>query len=294
MEKIYCFGELLWDMLPSGKQAGGAPMNVAYHLNRLGLEAKPITAIGKDALGKELVEFLMSKKISTDFVLENAQPTGQVVVTLSKSNEASYTIQAPAAWDFIELNKDSLLEIAQKEYLLIFGSLACRNSINRDTLNRLASKAALKICDINLRSPFYNKDLVHHLFSITDWIKINHEELALITAWYRDDLNTEEKQAGFLLNTFPDVDLILVTRGANGAAYYDREASYDHKGFKVKVADTVGSGDSFLAMFISKALEGVNPVECLKYACAMGAVVASHAGATPAIDIDAEINKLLN
>jgi fructokinase len=110
---------------------------------------------------------------------------------------------------------------------------------------------------------------VHHLFSITDWIKINHEELALITAWYRDDLNTEEKQAGFLLNTFPDVDLILVTRGANGAAYYDREASYDHKGFKVKVADTVGSGDSFLAMFISKALEGVNPVECLKYACAM-------------------------
>ncbi|MBP6795368.1 MAG: hypothetical protein KA143_09955, partial [Saprospiraceae bacterium] len=89
MEKIYCFGELLWDMLPSGKQAGGAPMNVAYHLNRLGLEAKPITAIGKDTLGKELVEFLMSKNISTDFVLENAQPTGQVVVTLSKSNEAS-------------------------------------------------------------------------------------------------------------------------------------------------------------------------------------------------------------
>ena len=203
MEKIYCFGELLWDMLPSGKQPGGAPMNVAYHLNRLGLEAKPITAVGKDDLGKELIEFLKSKNISTDYVLENAQPTGQVLVSLNEKNEASYTIQAPAAWDFIELPKESLSEITGTEFILIFGSLACRNSINRETLNRLASKAALKVCDINLRSPFYNKDLVHHLFSITDWIKINHEELMLITSWYRDDLISEEMQARFLLHTFP-------------------------------------------------------------------------------------------
>ncbi len=294
MEKIYCFGELLWDMLPSGKQPGGAPMNVAYHLNRLGLEAKPITAVGKDDLGKELIEFLKSKNISTDYVLENAQPTGQVLVSLNEKNEASYTIQAPAAWDFIELPKESLSEITGTEFILIFGSLACRNSINRETLNRLASKAALKVCDINLRSPFYNKDLVHHLFSITDWIKINHEELMLITSWYRDDLISEEMQARFLLHTFPDVDLILVTRGAHGAAYYDRESSAEHAGFKVQVADTVGSGDSFLAMFISKALNGIDPEECIKYACAMGAAVASQNGATPDIDLDQEIKKLMN
>lgn len=293
MEKVYCFGELLWDMLPSGKQAGGAPMNVAYHLNRLGLEAKPITAVGKDVLGEELIEFLRSKIISTDYVLENRQPTGQVLVSLNENNEASYTIKAPAAWDFIELSANSIKEIASTDFILIFGSLACRNSINRPILDRLASKASLRICDINLRSPYYNKDLVHHLFTITDWIKINHEELSLITSWYSEDLNTEEKQARFLLQTFPDTDLVLVTRGANGAAYYDRESFIEQSGFKVNVADTIGSGDSFLAMFISKALRGANPAECVRFSCAMGAAVAKHVGATPVFDIDFELKKLL-
>ncbi|MEP7266536.1 MAG: carbohydrate kinase [Saprospiraceae bacterium] len=294
MEKIYCFGEILWDMLPSGRQPGGAPMNVAYHLNRLGIDASPLTAVGKDYLGDELIAFLRSKDIDTQFVLTNSQPTGQVLVSLNQKNEPSYTIQAPAAWDFIELDSNALSQLVSSAYILIFGSLACRNVVNREILQKLSNKAALKICDINLRAPFYNKDLVHHLFSQTDWIKINHEELALIASWYQDDLHTEQEQANFFLHTFPGIDLILVTRGENGAAYYDREAHYSHPGYIVEVADTIGSGDSFLAMFIFKALAGIEPQECLKYACAMGSIVATHKGATPVVDIDNDLRRLMS
>jgi fructokinase len=293
MQKIFCFGELLWDLLPAGKQAGGAPMNVAYHLHRLGLEAFPITAVGKDELGNELLDFVKSKRIPLDYIQQNAQPTGKVSVQLNDRNEASYTIHAPAAWDFIELTKDQMAAIQAGEYILLFGSLACRNSINRNTLERLAAHAGLRICDINLRVPFYNKELVERLFTLSDWIKINHEELELITSWYRRDLDTEQKRAYFILQQFAEVDLIVVTRGASGAAYYDRESEYNHPGYQVTVADTIGSGDSFLAMFIAKALQGHEPKECLQYACAMGSTVATYAGATPEFDIDTSIQVLI-
>ena len=293
MEKIICFGELLWDMLPEGKMAGGAPMNVAFHLHQLGLDASPLTALGKDDLGFELADFLKSKSIPTSLIQWNNQPTGKVLVSLNEKQEASYTIASPAAWDFIKINEELLESIKASKPIIVFGSLACRSEINRRSLAKLWSIASLKICDINLRTPFYNKDLVHHLFSNTDWIKINHDELALITSWFADDVKDEQSQAQHLLNLFPDVDMILITRGDKGAAYYDRDGHYSHDGYKVSVADTVGSGDSFLAMFISKALSGNNPDDCLRYACAMGATVATHKGATPVFDIDDAVNELI-
>ncbi len=279
-------------MLPQGKMPGGAPMNVAFHLNRLGLNASPLTALGKDDLGFELAEFLKGKMIPTDLIQWNNQPTGQVLVTFNAQQEASYTIQAPAAWDFIKIQDQSLPTLHDLSPILVFGSLACRTEVNRRSLQKLWTIAGLKICDINLRTPFYNKDLVHHLFSNSDWIKINHTELALITSWYQDDLKAESDQAQFLLGLFPAVDLILITRGEHGAAYYDRASHYSHPGFQVKVADTIGSGDSFLAMFISKALAQIQPDECLKYACGMGAAVASMTGATPVFDIEAQVQAL--
>lgn len=293
MEKIICFGELLWDMLPQGKMAGGAPMNVAFHLHRLGMDASPLTALGKDQEGFELAEFLKLKNISTSFIQWNDQPTGKVLVSFNEKQEPVYTIQAPAAWDFIKLNEGQVKLIKENKPIVVFGSLACRSEINRRTLAKLWTFASLRICDINLRAPFYNKDLVHHLFSHTDWIKINHDELALITSWFSNQALNEQAQAKLLLDSYPEVDLVLVTRGDKGAAYYDRETMYSHEGFKVDVADTVGSGDSFLAMFISKALTGNTPDDCLRYACAMGASVATHKGATPVFEIDDTVRGLI-
>jgi len=293
-KKIICFGELLWDMLPQGKKAGGAPMNVAYHLNRLGLKAFPFTAVGKDDLGKELVEFLKSKNISTSWVQENSYPTGKVLVTLNEKNEASYVIESPSAWDFIEVGNSEIDFLISESPIVVFGSLACRHTLSHQSLLSIIPYAGLKICDINLRAPYYSPDLVFQLLSLADWVKINNEELTLIAQWLGIGSDQESNQAQMLLERFPKVGKLLVTRGDKGAAYYDREGNtMDHPGFQVRVIDTVGSGDSFLAMFIVQFLKGSSIESALEASCAMGAVVAKHEGATAWFEIDKEISKLI-
>lgn len=291
---IICFGELLWDMLPQGKQAGGAPMNVAFHLNRLNRKAFPFTAVGRDDLGRELIEFLLSKHIPNQFIQENDQPTGKVLVTLNEKNEATYTIESPSAWDFIEVRDRDIQWFRQEAPILVFGSLACRHAVSQQSLNTLLSYTGLKICDINLRPPFYNRELIVGLLGLADWIKINNDELNLISAWFDVKADHEMDQAQMIFNQFPKVSLLLVTRGDRGAACYDREGNrYSHPGFKVSVADTIGSGDSFLAMFISQYLGGLTIEQSLEQACAMGAVVASHPGATALFDAAQEISRLI-
>lgn len=293
-KKIVCFGELLWDMLPQGKQAGGAPMNVAFHLNRLGWTAFPYTAVGQDDLGKELLEFLRSKNISTLYIQENGYPTGKVLVKLNEKNEASYTIESPSAWDFIQVNEQDKDMLLKDSPIVVFGSLSCRHSVSHQSLLTILASAGLKICDINLRPPFYNQDLVFQLLGKADWIKINHEELNRIGQWLELKADLETDQARLVLDHFPNASKVLVTRGEKGAAYYDREGkTYEHPGFKVNVVDTVGSGDSFLAMFISRYLKGNTIPQCLEASCAMGAVVAKYQGATAFFDIEKEIKELI-
>lgn len=293
-KKIVCFGELLWDMLPQGKQAGGAPMNVAYHLNRLGLNAFPFTAVGQDDLGKELIEFLSSKNISNLHIQENGYPTGKVLVRLNEKNEASYTIESPSAWDFIQVSDQDKDMLLNDSPIVVFGSLACRHSVSHQSLLTILAYAGGKICDINLRPPFYNQELVFQLLGMTDWIKINHEELNRIAQWLDLKTDREADQARSVLDHFPNASKILVTRGDRGAAYYDREGNtYEHPGFKVTVVDTVGSGDSFLAMFISRHLKGNTIPQCLEASCAMGAVVAKYQGATAFFEIEKEISELI-
>lgn len=293
VKKIICFGELLWDMLPQGKQAGGAPMNVAFHLSRLGYEAFPFTAVGRDDLGSELIRFLKSKNISTRFIQENDYPTGKVLVKLNEKHEASYTIESPSAWDYIQLQDEDIKFLNDETPIVVFGSLACRHTISQQSLFTILSYAGLKICDINLRAPFYNRDLIFQLMGLADWVKINNDELSLIAQWFGVSADHEQGQARILLDQFPQVSILLVTRGDKGAAYYDRKGRrFEHPGFKVRVVDTVGSGDSFLAMFIAQHLKGNEIGQCLEQACAMGAVVAKQQGATAWFDIEKEISEL--
>lgn len=289
---IICFGELLWDMLPAGKMAGGAPMNVAFHLTRLGENAFPLTALGRDEAGLELIDFLKTKNIPVDLIQWNEFPTGKVLVKLNEKNEATYTIENPSAWDHIKWTSALESFMTIRTPVLVYGSLACRHEESRNTLNRLLTRASLAICDINLRSPFYSEDLIHDLLSNAHWIKINHEELGLIHSWSATPVPEEKEQVTRLFAQYPRASLILVTRGGDGAACYDRNHSYDHPGFRVEVRDTIGSGDSFLAMFLSRKLAGFPLLACLEDACAMGAVVAMHKGATSIFDAESEINKL--
>lgn len=285
-KNIVCFGEVLWDLLPSGKIAGGAPMNVAVHANQLGLNATIISAVGNDDLGEGIKSFLESRSLNIENIQTNFdQKTGIVEVELNEQGSPSYTIIEPVAWDFITLTETAINAIKNAD-ALVFGSLALRNEVSKNTLLQLQSLAKLRILDINLRKPYYSEALAQELFELADIVKVNDEELEMICAWYGQSGN-EMSNAKFLKETF-NLKGIIVTRGGNGAFFIDENNQVaEHQGFKVTVNDTIGSGDSFLASFITKWLNGVLPAKSLEYACAVGAFVATQKGATPIInDVD--------
>jgi len=280
-KNIVCFGEVLWDLLPSGKIAGGAPMNVAVHANQLGLNAIIISAVGNDELGEGITSFLLSRGLSIEDIQKNEYQTGIVEVTLDAKGSPSYTIIEQVAWDFIRLT-DAAKSTIKAADALVFGSLALRNEVSKQTLLQLQLDAKLKILDVNLRKPFYSPKLTDELLQVADIVKLNDEELEMICTWCGQFGNLIDN-ASFLKERFK-LKGILVTRGANGAFFIDENNKLsEHQGFKVIVNDTIGSGDSFLAAFITKWLSGETPGEALKYACAVGAFVATQKGATPAI-----------
>jgi fructokinase len=278
--KLICFGEVLWDLLPSGKIAGGAPMNVAFHANNLGLSAQMISRVGDDLLGAELLGFLNEKGISTRHIqFDDTYPTGIVEVTLNCAGSPGYRIVEDVAWDHISINKElqdlSLLEAD----VLVFGSLACRSTQTRQTLLSLLDAATLRVFDVNLRRPFYSKELLEELLSNADIAKLNDEELRILAAW-NGAHGSETDQLYFLKQRF-GLEVLILTKGSQGAVCMDDTGYHVHPGFAVTVQDTIGSGDAFLAAFLSKMLAGANTPECLEYACALGALVATRQGGTP-------------
>lgn len=280
-KNIVCFGEVLWDLLPTGKIAGGAPMNVAVHANQLGLQATMISAVGDDELGEGITSFLSSRGLSVSNIQKNEYQTGIVEVTLDAKGSPSYEIIQPVAWDFIRLTENAKKAVQEAD-ALVFGSLALRNEVSKNTLFALQAEAKLKILDINLRKPFYTPELADELFKVADIVKVNDEELEMICAWY-GQTGDETTNARFLKERY-QLKGIIVTRGGNGAFFIDENnEEAEHQGFKVTVNDTIGSGDSFLASFITKWLNGETPAEALKFACAVGAFVATQKGATPVI-----------
>jgi fructokinase len=280
-KNIVCFGEVLWDLLPSGKIAGGAPMNVAVHANQLGLNAIMISAVGNDELGEGIMSFLLSRGLSVENIQKNEHKTGIVEVTLDEKGSPSYKIIEPVAWDFIRLTEHAKSTI-QAADALVFGSLSLRNEISKKTLLQLQTDAKLKILDINLRKPFFTSELTDELLRVADIVKVNDDELEMICNWCGQTGN-ETQNASFLKERY-QLKGIIVTRGANGAFFIDENNEVsEHQGFKVTVNDTIGSGDSFLAAFITKWLNGESPAVALKYACAVGAFVATQKGATPLI-----------
>ena len=189
---IVCFGEILWDLLPTGKVAGGAPMNVAFHANQLGIAAQMISKVGKDDLGKDLIDLLNQKGVDTSLVqTDDTYPTGTVKVTLDAKGSPSYEIVAPVAWDFIHANTANKTAV-QTADAFVFGSLAARNETTRNTLLELLKLAKLKVFDVNLRSPFYTKPLLTQLLHQADIVKMNDEELEIIGGWL--DINDTEAE----------------------------------------------------------------------------------------------------
>jgi fructokinase len=278
-KKIVCFGEILWDILPSGALPGGAPMNVAYHLRKLGLHPDIVTRVGIDDRGKKLIELLSKNGITPVHIqLDLNIPTGIVNAVANEHGEMIYDIVAPAAWDFIELD-DVTVELVKEASHFVFGSLVNRRITSRNTLFALLETAQQKVLDINLRPPHFDRRLVEDLLSRADMVKMNISELELITGWFASYKNITER-IGIIQDRFR-IPGIIVTMGGEGAMVNIEGKLYRHPGYVVNVADTIGSGDAFLAAFLFKQLSKNGPAESLAFASALGALVASKTGGWP-------------
>lgn len=281
---VVCFGESLWDFLPGGKLPGGAPANVAYHLQKLGKHPAVISRIGMDELGKELLRSFESKNIEIDFFqIDSEHETGKVFATVKENHEVEYEIVQPVAWDFIECNKIDEEIIYQADYF-VFGSLASRNENTRNSLLHCLEFAKTRVLDINLRPPHYTRETLTALLQRTNILKLNLSELYLVAGWY-GNFGTDEEKVKFLAEKYK-LETVIVTKGGDGAMLFRNENFFYHPGYSVKVADTVGSGDSFLAAIISKFIDGAPPEEALDFASALGAFVASKPGACPDYKIE--------
>jgi len=287
-QPIICFGEALWDCLPDGREPGGAPMNVAYHLHRLGRRALPVTAVGDDAEGDELLGRLRSWGLDTIYVaVLGSFPTGRVEVTLDEKGSADYEIVEGVAWDHIPV-PDDLEDAIAGAAGIVFGSLAQRSSWNLRRLLRLLSRdgAAMKIFDVNLRPPFDSIDLVRQLAGHADLIKLNTYELArLLEDGASGDLEKRTRKFAGQIGC----GRICVTDGADGAGLLLDDRWHREKARPVEVRDTVGAGDAFLAALVHGLLaDDISPAETLARACRLGEFVAGSTGATPSYTISAD------
>ena len=280
--KVACFGEVLWDIFPGGdRRAGGAPFNVAYHLSKMGVEVNMISSVGNDELGRELLQKIQDWKISTAGIqINNTYPTSTVVATIDEHHDAHYDIVSDVAWDYMEFNPVNQAMVATSD-ALVFGSLATRNERTRNTLFQLLEASSYPVFDINLRAPHYDVHVIKDLLYKTHLAKFNKAELRMLIDFMGKSYTTEEDSVNFLRDTF-GIGEVIVSKGSKGALYADHHDFYSIPTIPIQVKDTVGSGDSFLAGFLSKRLEqGTSATAMMHQAVSLGAFVTAQEGACP-------------
>jgi fructokinase len=289
--EFFAFGEILWDCLPSGKHAGGAPFNVTAHLAQLGVSVSLISAIGRDPLGDEILQVARDKNVNVDFIgrVRIGLPTGTVIVTVDEKGNATYELVQPAAWDEIKVSDAALAAVA-KARALTFGSLAGRSPYNLEQLDRLlAIEGPMKCFDVNLRPPFANPELIVDLARRADIIKLNDGEVGRLAAWFQSgEMRHETPRGGeqiaracAVVAEATESSRICVTLAEEGAALWDNGTLTTAPAPRVDVKDTVGAGDAFLAGLMVGLTRGTEAQRVLANACRLGAFVASHHGATP-------------
>ena len=280
-----CFGEVLWDNLPTGKKLGGAPLNVSYHLNRLGVPTAILTRIGDDQNGREIEKSCAELGIPSVLFQKDAEhPTSTVEVEIGEDKEVHYEIVFPVAWDFIEATAVAQ-ELVSKADFFVFGSLSARNEPTYRTLLNMLDRAKFKVFDVNLRTPFYTKERVFELLERADLVKVNEKEIAILSEWNESSYQKDIDRAGELMDRFA-IQEMLVTYGAKGAVYHSRETGvvYHFPAYKVDVNDTIGSGDSFLAAFLSKRFEKDEQPrveDMLDFSAMVSGFVTQNSGACP-------------
>jgi fructokinase len=255
-------------------------MNVAYHLHKLGIKSHLVSSVGDDAAGVELLNFLENRGLDVDLIqIDPNHRTSEVIATLNNQHEVSYTILADVAWDHIRPDPSCAATIRGAD-AFVFGSLSSRNAESSQTLLHMLHNAPYRVFDVNLREPHYTPERILALLSHADLLKVNAQELELIAKWTGCH---RERQADTIEKLFEAFKLkeVLVTKGAQGATYYNALVTYNYPAYPIHVKDTIGSGDSFLAAFLSMKLTGAPLEIALDYAAAMGAFITGQSGACP-------------
>lgn len=274
-------GELLWDVLPTGKRAGGAPINFVYHATQLGAEGYAISAVGNDVFGTEIIQELDKNHIVSDYISTVEYPTGSVMVEL-KEGIPNYTIIEGVAWDHIPLTQASI-DLMKRADAVCFGTLAQRVSESRETLTTLLSYMpdhALRFFDINIRQSYYSKELIETLLEQANVFKINDEELELLRPMFSLEGTIDEVCHWFIQKY--RLRYLVLTAGAEYSTIYSESEQSTLPTPKVIVADTVGAGDSFSGAFISSILTGKSLREAHQKAVETAAFVCTKNGAWPA------------
>jgi fructokinase len=282
--KVIGIGEVLWDLLPSGPKLGGAPANFAYHAHALGADARIITRVGVDDLGKEIIERVKSMELPlTGIQMDDSAPTGTVTVALDSKGNPQYTIHENTAWDRIEATPEALAEVRQAD-AICFGSLAQRSPVSHATIQALAAAApaeSLRVFDINIRQHFYTPEVVKRSLELANILKLNEDEapiLAEMLGVYGDPKRQIET-----LSANYNLRLTALTKGGEGSLLYQDGAWSKYKSPSVDVVDTVGAGDSFTAALVLGLLYGESLESVHKFASEVAAFVCSCAGATPTL-----------
>lgn len=281
-------GEALWDVLPDGKKIGGAPANFAYHVKQFGLDSCAVSAIGNDALGKELVEKFDEKNL-VYHLDEVPYPTGTVQVEVDSDGVPQYEIKENVAWDNIPWT-DSLHTLAKETKAFCFGSLAQRNVVSRDTINRFISaipeeNEPLLVFDINLRQDFYTKEVIRDSMKKCNILKINDEELVIVSRLFGYPGIDLENKCWLLLGKY-NLKMLILTCGINGSyVFTPGEMSFLPTPVipPEEIGDTVGAGDSFTGAFIASILKGKSVKEAHRKAVDVSAYVCTQKGAMPTL-----------
>ena len=284
---VLSFGEVLWDVYPDKEFIGGAPLNFAAHFAKCTGKSYMLSAVGEDALGQKTFETIESLGVDTKYINKSTKQTGKCLVTLNEKGVPSYNLLCDVAYDDINGNNIK----GQTFDALYFGTLAFRSQNNLETLcNVIGNNNFSEIfVDLNIRPPYFSKDSIDFALKNAGIVKISDEELDTVMQNSKAPFcETCDDCCRVLSESYKNIKIVIITKGENGAFAYDcrENKSFEVKAHKVKVASTVGAGDSFCASFLSKFLKGEGLQSCLEFASKVSAFVVSKHEAIPEYDKD--------
>lgn len=270
------FGEILFDVFPDKATLGGAPLNVAGHLTKLGLNGAILSAVGNDELGKRALNEIEALGLSTDMIATLDYETGKAIITLNGKN-AEYEFNDPCAWDNIPLQA-----LPENVTLIYYGTLAQRGN-SKNTLKELLNsvQSQHRFFDVNIRKHFYSDEIIKEGVENATILKLNDEEVDIVL----DALKIEMRGYRGLEELFKEynLDLILLTKGKEGTMCY-KNKWYRVPCAPVEVVDTVGAGDSLSAGFLASYIKTGDLEKSLLFGSHIADYVVTKRGAIPEYD----------